>query len=178
MNSQTQFMAIAALALSACSQQTVNSEDAAAASPEPVITQRSFDAATGKILFVEKGCIYCHAVNGVGGKAAPALDAPGGGVIDPLDFAARMWRGAPAMIELQGIELGYSIWLEADEIANLAAFHADREVQRTLTYESVPEETRDAFLDERFWQVEDWEEFLSSGQEGEGEPAPDQIDPK
>ena len=178
MHSQTQIAIAITLVVSACSQQTANVDASSATEPEPTIAQRNFDASAGKTLFVEKGCIYCHSVNGVGGKAAPALDAPGGGVVDPLEFAARMWRGAPAMIELQGVELGYSIWLEADEIANLAAFHANRDVQRSLTLESVPEETRDAFLNERFWEVEDWQEFLSSGQEGAGEPVPDDVDPE
>ncbi|MHA7871017.1 MAG: c-type cytochrome, partial [Hyphococcus sp.] len=80
----------------------------------PQMVRHSMDPVKGRALFIDKGCVICHAVNGVGGKAAPALDAPvGDGPVDPLEFAARMWRGAPAMIELQSIELGYAIYLEA-----------------------------------------------------------------
>ena len=122
---------------------------------------------TGRTLFVEKGCVICHAVNGTGGKAAPPLDAPfGAAVTDPLEFAARMWLGAPAMIELQSVELGYTIYLTADEIADLAAFAADRAAQKALTVESVPENIRAGFLDQRFWEMEDWEDFLRAGREG------------
>lgn len=134
--------------------------------------RRELDSEAGRGLFVAKGCVICHSVNGVGGKAAPALDAEvGAPPIDSLDFAARMWRGAPAMIELQSIELGYTIDMTADDIAHLAAFAADREEQKQLTAETVPQEIRDSFLDERFWEVEDWDEFLKSGQEGY-EPKP------
>lgn len=138
--------------------------------------RRELDSQAGRGLFVEKGCVICHSVNGVGGKAAPVLDAQiGAPPVDPLDFAARMWRGAPAMIELQSVELGYTIYLTADEIANLAAFAADREEQKKLAIDQVPETMRESFLDEQFWEVEDWTEFLRGGREGyeapDGAPA-------
>lgn len=127
---------------------------------------RNADPAVGKELFIENGCVICHSVNGVGGKAAPALDAPiGNPAVDPLEFAARMWRGAPAMIELQSVELGYTIYLTTDEIANLAAFAADRETQAGLTEGDLPETIKDGLLNERFWEMEDWDEFLKSGRE-------------
>ena len=126
---------------------------------------RSSDPEVGKMLFIEKGCVICHSVNGVGGKAAPALDAPiGNPAIDPLEFAARMWRGAPAMIELQSVELGYTIYLSTDEIANLAAFAVNREVQANLIESDLPDTIRDGLLNERFWEVEDWDEFMRDGQ--------------
>jgi mono/diheme cytochrome c family protein len=129
---------------------------------------RVVDPALGKTLFVEKGCVICHAVNGVGGKAAPPLDAEiGAPPVDPLDFAARMWRGAPAMIELQSIELGYTIYLTADEMANLAAFAGDREAQKSLALEDLPENIAAGLLDERFWEMENWDQFLREGQEGD-----------
>ena len=78
-----------------------------------------------------------------------------------------MWRGAPAMIELQSIELGYTIYLTADEIGDLAAFAADRDTQKKLNLEGLPENIRDGLLDERFWEMEDWNDFLRSGQEAE-----------
>ncbi|MGD9541032.1 MAG: cytochrome c [Parvularculaceae bacterium] len=164
-------LAMLAVGLAGCSEQTAApaSEDQTHGVERVV---HELNSAAGRGLFVEKGCVVCHAVNGVGGKAAPALDAEiGAPPIDPLDFAARMWRGAPAMIELQSIELGYTIYLTADEIANLAAFAGDVVEQKKLVVDDVPEPMRGSFLDERFWEVEDWDEFLRNGQEGY-EPAP------
>lgn len=160
---------LSSLALTACGQASDDQERIAEEAHGLEIIDREVNSATGRSLFVEKGCVICHSINGVGGKAAPLMDAAvGAPPIDPLDFAARMWRGAPAMIELQSIELGYTIYLTADEIADLAAFAADREEQKLLTIEQVPEDMRDSLLDERFWEVENWDDFLSSGQEGSG----------
>ncbi|MCB2098693.1 MAG: c-type cytochrome [Parvularculaceae bacterium] len=132
------------------------------------------DAALGRAAFVQKGCVLCHSVNGVGGKAAPALDAADDFVkTDPLGFAARMWRGAPAMVEFQSVELGYVIDLSADDIANLAAFAASRTQQKLLKDSDIPEPMRDSILDERYWEMEDWSEFMANGQEGYATPAPD-----
>ncbi|MEO1253080.1 MAG: c-type cytochrome [Pseudomonadota bacterium] len=131
------------------------------------------DPERGRALFVEKGCVICHAVNGVGGKAAPVLDAPvGAPPVDALEFAAKMWRGAPAMIELQSVELGYTIYLTADEIADLAAFAADRDAQKKLVIDDLPETTKAGLLDQRFWEMEDWDDILRAGREG-FEPSPD-----
>ncbi|MBI1366668.1 MAG: c-type cytochrome [Alphaproteobacteria bacterium] len=133
------------------------------------------DSAKGRALFIDKGCVMCHSVNGVGGKAAPALDAEiGAPPIDPLDFAARMWAGAPAMIELQSLELGYTISLTASDIANLAGFAGDIDEQRKLTIDAAPEPMRDSLLNERFWEKENWDDFLRQGQEGYGEPPADE----
>lgn len=142
----------------------------AAAPPQPEATEtvvaRTPDAGHGRALFVDKGCVICHSVNGVGGKAAPALDAEiGVTAVDPLGFAARMWRGAPAMIELQSIELGYTIYLEAGDIADIAAFAASREEQEKLKLDDLPETMRNGLLDERFWEQENWDDFLKAGQE-------------
>ncbi|WDI31832.1 c-type cytochrome [Hyphococcus flavus] len=146
---------------------TENAASPARVSLRPAV-KRQVDPAHGRELFVEKGCVICHSANGVGGKAAPALDAHiGDPQVDPLDFAARMWRGAPAMIELQSVELGYTIYLTAEEIADLAAFAADREAQKKLTPESLPENIADSLLDQRFWEMEDWDDYLSRGREGE-----------
>lgn len=138
-----------------------------AVSLKPAVTHEA-DPMAGRALYVEKGCVICHSVNGVGGKAAPALDAEiGAPPVDPLEFAARMWRGAPAMIELQSIELGYTIYLTADDIANLAAFAADRDAQKGLKIEDLPETIRSGLLDERFWEMENWDDYLRQGQEGD-----------
>lgn len=162
--------------LAACGEQNGGAQDQNNADPPRVslrtAVKHETDPARGRDLFVEKGCVICHAVNGVGGKAAPPLDAEiGAGPVDPLEFAARMWRGAPAMIELQSVELGYTIDLTADEIANLAAFASDREAQRKLTPESLPDNIADGLLDQRFWEMEDWDAYLARGREGEPPPA-------
>jgi len=53
----------------------------------------------GKKLFVSKGCIACHAVNGVGGHDASNMDVHTmNGLMNPFDFAAKMWNHAPGMI--------------------------------------------------------------------------------
>lgn len=168
-----------ALALCACSAENAGAgadvATEASVSLKPAST-RALNPLAGKALFVEKGCVICHSVNGVGGKAAPALDAEiGGPGVDPLEFAARMWRGAPAMIELQSIELGYTIYLTADDIANLAAFAADRDAQKSLSIDDLPETIRAGLLDERFWEMENWDQFLREGQEGEFPEDADEI---
>lgn len=167
-----------AAALAAC-----NAEQPAGASGDAAETVslkpsmgRETDPAQGKALFVEKGCVICHSVNGVGGKAAPALDAEiGAPPVDALEFAARMWRGAPAMIELQSIELGYTIYLTAGEMANLAAFASDRDMQKSLIVDDLPENIRAGLLDERFWEMENWDQYLREGQEGEFPEAVDET---
>ena len=124
------------------------------------------NARRGRLLFVSKGCVICHAVNGVGGKAAPDLSAqiaPAG--VNPLDFSARMWRGAAAMTALQQIELGYVINLDARDIADLAAFSANPAEQALLTPDSVSEDMRSWFLDAPHWRSDEWEEFRGRGEQ-------------
>ena len=106
------------------------------------------DSERGRQLFVTKGCVYCHAVNGVGGKAAPAFDtdttAP---TVDLAGFIARMWDGARAMIELQEMDLGYQISLTGDELGHLAAFANDPAEQKKFSEDQVPELMREWYLD-------------------------------
>ena len=105
----------------------------------PSILFPVMDPARGRALFVEKGCIVCHSVNGVGGEVAPALDAAGRAPFaNPFDFAASMWRGAEAMIELQKRSLGYQIEITGGELADIIGFVHDGEEQRRLTPEDVP----------------------------------------
>ncbi|WP_306249590.1 c-type cytochrome [Parvularcula sp. IMCC14364] len=116
------------------------------------VAQYEFDAENGRRLFVEEGCVICHSVNGVGGTAAYPLDKETFlSEIDPIHFAARMWRGAPEMIKLQEIELGYQINLNAQEIADLAAFAGNPDEQRKLDISQVPETVRDSFLNDFVW---------------------------
>ena len=124
-------------------------EDENGKSPGLKLILPAIDAERGRQLFVTKGCVYCHAVNGIGGKAAPALDSDAAQpMVNLTDFAARMWRGAPAMIELQEMDLGYQIRLTGDELAHLAAFANDPAEQKKLEEEQVPELMREWYLDE------------------------------
>jgi mono/diheme cytochrome c family protein len=114
------------------------------------------DAERGRVAFVNLGCVTCHSVNGVGGKAAQPFDAEiGGAPIDPLEFSARIWAGAPAMIALQNAELGYAVSLTAENLADLAAFASSREKQKEMDAAALPDAVRDSFLDQRFWEVDD-----------------------
>ena len=117
------------------------------------------DAMRGRRLFVMKGCISCHSIKGVGGRAAPALDAPEESTaVDLLNFAARMWRGASAMQELQALELGYRIELSGGEIGDLASFVSDLTAQRDFSIDEVPDLLRDWFIDDAYWDSGQWPE--------------------
>jgi len=117
-----------------------------AGAEEPIGTSFTLpvpDPQRGRTLFVNKGCVVCHRVNGVGGTAGPALDATEpAGVFDPLDFAARMWRGAEAMAALQSMEFGYVIELTGRDIADLAAFAEHHVEQSRFSEAEIPETVR------------------------------------
>ena len=54
------------------------------------------DSHRGRQLFLERGCVVCHAVNDVGGVVGPSLNAADmPRPMNAFEFAARMWRGAP-----------------------------------------------------------------------------------
>lgn len=111
------------------------------------------DAQRGRRLFVTKGCFICHSVKGVGGKAAPNLDATSKSrAIDVLGFVARMWKGAPLMYELQSMELGYRIELERDEIADLAGFVGDARAQEGFSKEEIPEVVQEWMVNQAWWK--------------------------
>jgi len=101
------------------------------------------DSHRGRELFLEKGCIVCHQVNGVGGEVGPPLDAADmPSPMNAFEFAARMWRGAGAMIEMQQELFGDQIELSGQDLADLVAFAHDVSEQREITAESVPEKFR------------------------------------
>ena len=73
----------------------------------------------GRTLFVFKGCIACHAINGVGGHDAPNMDAHTmNGLINPFDFAAKMWNHAPGMIAAQEGAFGGQVYFTGDDLVN------------------------------------------------------------
>ena len=120
---------------------------AAAGAEEPTLPSGYYlpfsSSEQGRDLFVNKGCVVCHAVNGSGGEIAPALDAdPSQGQIDAFDFAARMWRGAGAMIAFQNLEFGFQIDLSGEDLAHIARFLHDRAAQQTFGEDDIPENIR------------------------------------
>jgi mono/diheme cytochrome c family protein len=141
-----------------------------AAGPSSIILPM-LDPDRGRRLFVAKGCFLCHAVNGAGGIAAPALDAPdNGGPMELMAFVARMWQGAAAMLELQSLELGYQIELSGDEIADLAAFASSPKAQQDFSMEEIPESMRDWLVQKPYWQGDGWPETFEQEYHEDGLP--------
>jgi mono/diheme cytochrome c family protein len=98
-----------------------------------------FDAAKGRKLFGSKGCVVCHAINGIGGTDAPDLAANHmESQMNPFDFAAKMWKGAPAMIAMQESELGAQIELTGEELAAIIAFAHNPAEQAKFSENDVP----------------------------------------
>lgn len=98
------------------------------------------DAAKGRELFAAKGCVVCHSVNGIGGEDAPMLDAEFMDLpMNPFEFAARMWRGAPAMVAAQEDELGGRIEFTGEELASIIAFVHDADEQKRFSEKDIPE---------------------------------------
>ena len=92
----------------------------------------------GKKMFVAKGCVACHAVNGVGGHDAPNMDAHARmEMVNPFDFAARMWNHAPAMIASQEGAFGEQIYFTGQELADIIAFVHDDDAQHTFTEDEL-----------------------------------------
>ena len=106
---------------------------------KPEIAFVDMNAARGRALFVKKGCVICHSVNGIGGATGPNLDAQESSPkIDAFEFAARMWRGAEVMLAFQKLELGYQILLSGSELADITAFAHDRKEQEKLKETDIP----------------------------------------
>lgn len=95
----------------------------------------------GRELFVSKGCIVCHQVNGTGGEVGPPLNAKDmPSPMNAYEFAARMWRGAEAMIAMQRELFGSPVELNGQELLDLVAFAHDAGEQEELTEDQIPEE--------------------------------------
>ncbi len=96
------------------------------------------DAARGREIFVEKACVACHSVNGVGGDLGPSLNAADmPAPMNAFEFAARMWRGAQAMTALQEDMLGEVVSLTGQDLADLVAFAHDEEEQAKLADDHI-----------------------------------------
>ncbi len=107
----------------------------------PRLIMPMMNAARGRKLFASKGCVTCHAVNGVGGEDAPPLDAHTMQLfMNPFEFVAMMWRGAATMITLQEEALGEQINFTGEELADIIAFAHDEEEQHKFTEADIPPE--------------------------------------
>lgn len=105
----------------------------------PGLMMPSMDARQGRKLFASKGCVVCHSINGVGGEHAPPLDAATMALpMNPFEFAAKMWRGAEAMVTLQRQELGTPIELTGQELADIIAFVHHAEEQKRFSKADIP----------------------------------------
>lgn len=104
----------------------------------------NIDSQKGATAYMEKGCIICHSINGVGGEVGPsfnAADMPQ--PMNAFEFAARMWRGAPAMMQMQEDLLGEMISLDGQELADIVGFVHDQEAQSQITVADIPVEFRE-----------------------------------
>lgn len=107
------------------------------------LTQPAMNAERGRELFLNKGCVACHAVNGVGGHDASPLDAHTMEMeMNPFDLAAKMWAVAPSMIAAQEEALGYQILFTGEELGDIVAFLHDDAEQHQLTEAALSAEVR------------------------------------
>ncbi|MFQ5747357.1 MAG: c-type cytochrome [Gemmatimonadota bacterium] len=93
----------------------------APAEQEAVAAGPAQNAIAGSRLFASKGCIRCHAINGMGGREGPDLgQSPE--VRTFYGLAARMWNHIPGMRERME-EIGFQPpRVRPDEIGDLVAF--------------------------------------------------------
>ena len=75
----------------------------------------------GSQLFTDKGCLRCHAINGVGGAGGPDL---GQGILKRslLDIAGVMWNHSPGMAHVIEERHGARPLFKAPEMASLLSF--------------------------------------------------------
>jgi len=94
----------------------------------------------GKELYASKGCVVCHAINGIGGTDAPDISAKSMSQrMNPFDFVAKMWNHAQGMVAMQEDELGGQITFEnGQEMADIIAFLHDAAVQKTFSEDDIP----------------------------------------
>ncbi len=107
------------------------------------IAMPPMDSKRGRRLFLQKGCIACHSINGVEGDIGPALDAKDmPRPMNAFEFAALMWRGARSMTALQEDLFGEIIAIDGQDLADLVAFAHDEAEQRRLTASQIPKRYR------------------------------------
>ncbi len=88
------------------------------------------DPEQGRRIFIKKGCVTCHSINGAGGNVGPALDAKTKDrVMNPFSFAAKMWNHAPGMIAAQEKAFGEQLHFTGEELGDIIAFIQDDDAQ-------------------------------------------------
>lgn len=133
-------MSISGAAATAASHSTKSSDTLIASG----LTLPAMNPANGRVLFGSKACVVCHSVNGIGGEDAPMLNAefmdqP----MNPFDFAAKMWRGAEAMVIMQRKELGNVIQMSGQDLADITAFVHDPQEQAKFSTVDIPEDIQE-----------------------------------
>lgn len=138
----------------------------------PRLVMPLMDPARGKKLFVGKGCVACHAINGVGGHDAPAMDAHTmDNPMNPFDFAAKMWNHAPAMIAAQEGALGGQVYLTGDDLAHIIAFIHNDQAQHGFSDADMTPEARKMMDHEHHGELGPESHAEEIGhQHGEGKP--------
>lgn len=118
------------------------SEDTAAATLGLALPKS--DPRNGRLLYVSKGCVACHAINGVGGQDAAPLDAETMDAAgNPYEFFARMWLGTKPMIAMQEERMGQQVDLSAEELGDIVAFIHDAAMQKTFSNQEIPNSIED-----------------------------------
>lgn len=98
------------------------------------------DSKRGRELYVSKGCVVCHSINGVGGEDAAPLDASTmDPAMNPFEFFARMWQGTKPMIAMQEDRMAQQVELTAEELAAIVAFVHDGAMQKSFSKTEIPE---------------------------------------
>jgi len=122
----------------------VSTARADSTSSAPGLVLPKMDSKRGRELFVSKGCIVCHAINGVGGEDAAPLDASTmDPAMNPFEFFARMWLGAKPMITMQEERMDQQMELTAEELGNIVAFIHDEAMQKSFSDKDIPDEIED-----------------------------------
>jgi cytochrome c len=103
------------------------------------LTLPGADVKNGRKLYATKGCVGCHAMNGIGGTSGVPLDAA---TMDPtgnvFEFLARLWIGIDPMIDMQEKKMGQQIELSAQDWADIVAFIHDADEQKTFAAKEIP----------------------------------------
>ncbi len=114
-----------------------------APAPTSLLLPKS-DSRRGRELYATKGCVACHAINGVGGQNGAPLDAATmDPAMNPFEFFARMWLGMKPMIAMQEEMMGQQVELTAVELGDIVAFIHDAEMQKTFSEGEIPDKIED-----------------------------------
>ena len=117
----------------------LSSASADSAQPSSGLVLPKMDSKRGRELYVNKGCVACHSINGVGGADAAPLDAAAmDPAMNPFEFFARMWLGTKPMIAMQENRMGQQVELNAQELADIVAFIHDPEMQKSFSAAEIP----------------------------------------